>query len=434
MSDDQPTRDFDAAAEVAVVGAVMRSRGRVLDDLALTGAQFGDPMVGAAYDRAADLYREHGFVDFVSFGASLEANPIKGVAAHHLIDAERNTPTVATAGYYARIVHAWSVKRALRQAGEWIVAHADAATDVDALADQARARIDAAASGTVADVVTIGESIYDTVADLEKPDVYTTTPWPELDHLIGGLRPGALYVIGARPGKGKSIVGSMLALSTARHHKWAAVSSLEMSRHEIHRRWIAQSGRVSMSALENRKLSRADWEAVTEVSAALAGLPIAVDDRGLTVWDIRHHARSVARKGPLGMVLVDYLQLMNPAKSSARRSRQEEVSEISRAMKQMAQDLEVPVVCLSQLNRESEARTGGRPRLSDLRESGAVEQDADVVMLLHRDEEKSPDVLSVAVAKNRHGACGVADLEWQGHYARAVARQWCPSDAIGRAS
>lgn len=424
--------DRDPLAELAVLAAVLRTRGKDTDDLPITGDHFGDPQIGATYDRLAELYRRDGFVDFVSFGDSLISDPIRGVAAHDLIRAEREAPT-GSAAYYAAIVHKWAVKRQLRAAGNWVANTAYSAEDVDAFADQARARIDAACGGTVTDVVTLAESIYDTLADLEREDTVTPTPWPDLDQLIGGLRPGAMYVIGARPGSGKSIVGCMLALDMARRGKWAAVSSLEMSRNEINRRWIAQSGRVDLGILENHR-NRIPWDVVGEVGAALAKLPIAVDERCQTTWDVRHHARSVARKGELGVIVVDYLQLMKSPRNNDRRSRQEQVSDMSREMKLLAREMQVPVVVLCQLNRESEGRTDGMPRMSDLRESGALEQDADVILLLHRDPEKAGDVLNIGVPKNRHGQIGALQLAWEGHYARVLPQQWSPARALGGAA
>jgi replicative DNA helicase len=421
--------DRDLAAELTTLVCLMRSRGKAADDITITGDEFGDRRLGSVFDRAVNLYRRDGFVDFVSIGESLVADPIRGFAAHELIAAERDAPH-GDAAYYAAIVHRWAVKRELRMAGQWVANTAYAAEDLDALADQARARIDKACGATVTDVVTLGESIYETIADLEREDVVTPTPWPDLDHLIGGLRPGAMYVIGARPGSGKSIVGSMLALDMARRGKWASFSSLEMSRNELNRRWLAQSGRVDLGVLENHR-DRIPWDAVNEVSGKLARLPIAVDERCQTTWDVRHHARSVARKGPLGVVVVDYLQLMKSPRSNDRRSRQEQVSDMSREMKLLAREMQAPVVVLCQLNRESEARTDGMPRMSDLRESGALEQDADVILLLHRDAEKSPEFLNVGVPKNRHGRTGGLQLQWEGHYARVIHKRWSPAQALG---
>lgn len=424
-------REFDHDAEIAVVGAVMKSRGRLLDELDLTADHFGDPIIGAAYGRLVEVYAERRFVDYVAFGDSLTARPIPGVKAHDLLGAADRTPSVENGRYYAQVVRRWAVKRELRAAGSWIAQHAPTAEDVDALADTARKRIDAAVAAQTGGVTTIGESIYRTLAKLEEPDPFTPTPWPSLDYLIGGLRPGALYVVGARPGAGKSILGGMIALDTARRGKWAALSSLEMDRGDLEHRWIAQSGRVLLEHLQRRTMTQADYAAAGEVAAKLADLPIAVDDRAAqTVWDVRHHARSVARKGPLGVVVVDYLQLMRGTPDLKGQSRERVVAEMSRALKVLAKEMSVPVVALCQLNRGPADRKDEGPRMSDLRESGALEQDADAVILLHRDPDASPDLLFVGLPKNRHGQVGGFSLTWEAHYGRVVEMRWSPSSAV----
>jgi replicative DNA helicase len=429
----EPTRDHEA--ERIVLGSMMAST-RILDEITgmLTGPDFDDPRHETIYDAILAARAEHAPTDPVAILDRLGGEVHRVGGAPYLAQIYAAPPTAGNGPWFARIVADKAVCRRLVVAGTRIVqlAQTEGDADVDDLVNAARSEVDAIANARKGEVVMIADSIWETVAALEDETPSTPTPWPDLDFLIGGLRPGALYVIGARPGRGKSVIGAMLALDTARRGKVAAVNSLEMSRRELERRWLAQSGRVSLDRLESPKsMRREDFEAVAEVTKALAALPITVDDRGFqSVANVQHHARSASRKGPLGVVVVDYLQLMQAPAGTSRSQRHEQVAAISRALKILARDMAVPVVALSQLNRTSEARTDKRPAMSDLRESGAVEQDADVVILLHRDVEAAPDILELDVPKNRHGRTGMVRLSWEGQYARAVTQRWSPSAAV----
>lgn len=428
----------DDIAERAVLGAMMLSDAAIEDACqAVSASDFYQPAHEAIFDHILRVRAMGKRASMEAVALSLGKVELQRVGgASYLHTLTTHLPAVGNADWMARQVSDHAVRRRLAEAGNRLVALAESDdTDVDELADKARADVDAAVGQRARQVEWIGDTIYSTIDDLERKDVLTPTPWPSLDHLIGGTRPGALYVVGARPGKGKSMVAAMLAVNMARHGKAVAFASLEMSRHEINRRWIAQMGAVSMTALETRHLSKTDWQNVSEAPRQLADLPLSVDDRsGQTVWDIRSHARSVARRKPLGMIVVDYLQLLSTPRTSARLPRHEQVAEMSRSMKRLAQELECSVVCLSQLNRQSEARNGGVPALADLRESGAVEQDCDVALLLHRDEDKEPETLHVAVAKNRHGPTGAVRLDWDGEHALVREHQWRPSYALEGAS
>src|SRR5690606_5850170 len=245
------------------------------------------------------------------------------------------------------------------------------------------------------------------------------SPWPDLDHLTGGFRPGAVYVIGARPGAGKSVFGLQIADTISRNDGGGKVlfSSLEMTRDEIMPRLIAQTCSVPLSAFEPNGMTDRYRAMIDAHADKLRASNVVFDDRAsITPALVRSYARTLSRRGHLSGIVVDYLQLMQGSKSS-RKSRQDVVAEYSRSMKMLAKEMNVPVVLLSQLNRNS-AQPGAAPTIADLRESGAIEQDADVIMLLHRDDNHIGEVF-VGVGKNRHGATGSFSLAFQGGYSRA---------------
>lgn len=297
------------------------------------------------------------------------------------------------------------------------------ATDAVEITELVRAEIDA----TIPDRRTgqlLADGLPSTLAALREESPVIPTPWPALNHAIGGWRPGALYVIGARPGIGKSIMGVNAALGLA-HTGPVALNSLEMSASEIHQRLLSQTTEIALNRFKGVDHGQdpldGQWATVERARDELSRLPLSVDDRAyITVMDIRAHARSVARKAPLAGIVVDYLQLMGTPRGD-RRPRHEIVAEMSRDLKLLAKEMRCPVIALSQLNRASENRTSRKPTLADLRESGAIEQDADVVMLLHMDEDEDgrPDdnLMNVLVAKNRHGKTGAVQLLRHGHVA-----------------
>lgn len=336
-----------------------------------------------------------------------------------LSDLAYSAPIGATADYYAGLIERTATRRRLQQAGGFI-AQLATGSDLDQITsaiETARKAVDDAAriSGAVAGI-NAGDHFATYLDSLGKPIELTPTPWLDLDHLIGGWRPGALYVIGARPGAGKTLIGLQSAAGLQKHGH-VLFSSLEMTRDEIQNRLIAQTASVALRTFET-EMQDQHWARITAHADELAASQIHIDDRaGVGPMDIRSSARTLARRGKLAAVVVDYLQLMSSPRGD-KRPRHEVVADYSRQLKLLAKELHVPVIALSQLNRESTGRGDGRPRISDLRESGAVEQDADVIVLLHRADDH-PEDLHVGVGKNRHGATGNFVLAFEGHYARA---------------
>lgn len=332
-------------------------------------------------------------------------------------------PLGATADYYADLVSKQAVRRRLQQTGTRIAQLAQE-SDLDQIAEAveiARAEVDAAGNvGGTLEGITVGDYFPQHLVSLDQPVQFVPTPWADLNHLIGGWRPGALYVVGARPSHGKSIIGLQAAVGLQRSGA-VLFSSLEMSKKEVMNRAIAQIVSVPLGAfdepLEDRFRQR-----LAQHGEEIRGMRVHMDDRGAVLpTDIRSSARSLARRGPLAGIVVDYLQLMKSARGD-RRPRHEVVADYSRSLKLLAKELHVPVIALAQLNRNS-TQGDQQPRVSDLRESGAVEQDADVVILLHQPEDRS-DQLFMRVGKNRHGQKGNFELILEGAYARASDHHW----------
>jgi replicative DNA helicase len=245
------------------------------------------------------------------------------------------------------------------------------------------------------------------------------TPWHEVNERIaGGLHGGRMYVVGARPGQGKSIVAHQLAEHAASFGRPAMVFSAEMGAAEVTGRMVANGATIELSEISRRDLSDHSWKQFHEYKVRAIDYPIVVDDKpDLTMGYIRAECRAQKRRGGLDVVAIDYLQLIKPERNV---SREQQVAEISRGMKQLSRELDVAVVVPAQLNRRADERA--TPSLADLRESGAIEADADVVMLLARRLEektgKPTPYLGVHIAKNRHGRVGDLELLWRGHHSR----------------
>lgn len=247
------------------------------------------------------------------------------------------------------------------------------------------------------------------------------TGFPLLDKATGGFRPGALVIVAARPAMGKSAFVINIATNAAiLYNTPVAFFSLEMSKSEIGNRILASKSAVSTFALQNADVHDSDWEQISKAMALLSPAPLYIDDRsGINTIEMMAKCRQLKNDNKLGLVIVDYLQLMSPAGGRSGGNRQQEISEISRSLKIMAKELDVPVIALSQLTRGAEFREDRRPLLADLRDSGAIEQDADLVMFLYRDKyydnsTQKPEIedAEVIIAKNRQGATRTVMVKW----------------------
>ena len=349
------------------------------------------------------------------------------------------TPTAAHAVRYANIVKDKAMLRSLGQAGADITEMVYDGTGTPAeMLESAEKKIYALRKGERGDslehIGTILHKVFDNLTELSQSDSAIpglSTGLRDLDMKINGLNKSDLLLVAARPAMGKSAFALNIGVNVAKkYNKTVAIFNLEMSREQLALRLLASEGFIELQKLATGKLSEEEWNKLCMASAALSQTDIRIDDNPtVTVADINAACR---RLDNLGLVVIDYLQLMNGSgygKGNSGENRVTVVGEISRSLKIMAKELNVPVICLSQLSRAVESRTDKRPILSDLRESGAIEQDADSVMFLYRDEyynENTEDkgLAECIVAKNRHGETGTVKMQWFGPYQTFTDREW----------
>lgn len=409
------------SAELAVLGLVLTSSGAVIDDLSLSGAEFIEPHRGDLFDLMAREWAEGRPVDAFTISEMRpdDASFVWGLTS--------TAAVVSSAAYYADIVRKHALRRRLATAGAALAA-LESSQDAGEVADRARRLVEEAIGSTGARIRYVADILPDVIARMESKDVFVPSPWPSLNEAIGGFRPGAVYVVAARPGVGKTVIAAQIAARLAEEGR-VAFSSLEMTDAELVARMVSERLRINVGHIKDARMTPHDWDTLNKGRNQLESLRIAVDDRsGISPSDIRTFARMVNRDGKLSGIVVDYMQLMV---SKQKMDRHLQVAEFSRQLKILAKDLQVPVIALSQLNRNSESSALAVPKLSDLRESGAIEQDADVVMLLRKEGDAEDDgranvTLIIDVAKNRHGRTGEVPLLWDGMYSRAV--EWSHDD------
>jgi len=406
-------------AELGLIGATLNSQGRVLTELDFDPTDFRHPIMEQVWRVMHKMIQDGKPVDPITVSNALANSdmPVDKSILYQSLDA---APSPASANYYATIVTEHAARRRLATVGRAIAALADQPGSIDNIIDEARKKLDNSAKvHSASPVEYVWETIDDTIESFTQGDSYIPTPWPSLNNIIGGLRPGAVYTVGARPGVGKSVLGIELGLVMAQYGG-VAMFSLEMSQDDVNKRILANQKQIPMNRLMSpSELTDADYRKIAEWRQEYRR-PFAVNKSAqTTIAEIRRFARNVDRRDPLAGVVVDYLQLMAQAPQD-RRSRQEFVSDMSRNLKLLAMELNVPVIMLSQLNRESTSREDNKPKLSDLRESGSIEQDSDVVLLLHRDivDESKAHELQMIIAKNRHGRPGGIVLDFAGHHSK----------------
>lgn len=270
--------------------------------------------------------------------------------------------------------------------------------------------------------VELAEAMHDSVAALDQPtEVGTPTLLRALDYMLGGLKRGKVYVIAGRPGMGKSALAMQCAEAAAISDRQAVMFSLEMGTSEIASRMLSGRTGITVSDMQSGALRDESMRRVMQSADVLSKLPMALCDKAFSIEEIRRSVRSAHVRTPLGLVVVDYLQLVRSAQRFG--NREQEVSHISRELKLIAQEFEIPVIAVSQLNRMAEARAEKRPLLSDLRESGSIEQDADVVLLLYRPgyyepQKHSKTACEIIVAKHRGGPVGIVEVEFTPEFTR----------------
>ncbi|WP_420801708.1 replicative DNA helicase [Pseudofrankia asymbiotica] len=430
------TPPHDILAEQSVLGGMMLSKDAVADVIEVVRAgDFYRPAHATVFEVVGDLYGRGEPADTVSVAAELGRRDLLDRVGgpgylHTLIS---SVPTAANAGYYARIVAEKAVLRRLAEAGTRIVQLAfGPAQDVDELVDRAQAAVyEVTERRTTEDYSPLGDLLNPALEEIEAiaghEGALTGVPtgFTDLDELTNGLHAGQLWIVAARPAVGKSTLGLDFARAASiKHGMTSVIFSLEMSRMEITMRLLSAEARVSLQNIRTGRLTDDDWARLARRMGEVAEAPLFIDDSPhLTMMEIRAKARRLRQRNELRLVILDYLQLMSSPKRVE--SRQQEVSEISRSLKLLAKELEVPVVAISQLNRASEQRADKRPQVSDLRESGSLEQDADAVILLYREdtvekESARAGEADLIIAKHRNGPTGTVTVAFQGHYSRFV--------------
>ena len=428
------TMPHDDVAEQSVLGGMLLSKDAIADVVeSLRASDFYKPAHETIYEAILSLYGHGSPADAITVADELkkrgELTRVGGASYIHTLIA--SVPTAANAQYYAEIVKEHAIMRRLIEAGTKIAQLGYAnETEVDTLVDQAQAEIYAVTDGNAKeDYVSFSEALEETINEIDansnRPDgVYgVPTDFIEFDELTGGLHGGQMIVIAARPGVGKSTLALDIARSAAIHHQMTTVFfSLEMSRTELAMRILSAEGKILMGRLKKGDLDTEGWTNLATLQGRIDSAPLFIDDSpNMTLMEIRAKCRRLKQRNDLKLVVLDYLQLMSSGKKVE--SRQQEVSEFSRSLKLLAKELDVPVIALSQLNRGSEQRTDKRPMVSDLRESGSIEQDADMVILLHREDMYNPDSERVGeadmiIAKHRGGPTRTIPLAFSGKYSR----------------
>jgi replicative DNA helicase len=422
-------------AEESLLGAMLLSRDAIAAAVEVVSADdFYKPVHGHVYDAITALFGQGEPVDPVTVADQLRRagllDAVGGPAA--LVSLQAGTPAVGSAARYGRIVEEHAMlRRLIGVAGEIAEIGYEPPDDVAMAVDRAESLVFDVAQRRVTDSMAPLRELLEQKLDhlemlYERGESITGVPtgYTDLDERLAGLQPSNLVIVGARPSMGKT----SFALGIAAHAALEAQTpvlffSLEMSHLELTQRLLCAEARVDATRMRNGRLHESDWPKISHAVGRLAEAPMFIDDNPhLTVMEIRAKARRLkSRVGGLGLIIIDYLQLMTGRHNAE--NRQVEVSEMSRGLKILARELEVPVVALSQLSRNLEMRADKRPQLADLRESGSLEQDSDVVMFIYREELYNPETpdrgtAEIIVSKHRNGPTGAVQLAFLDHYTR----------------
>ena len=422
----------DVIAEQSVLGGMLLSKDAISDVVEiLRERDFYRPAHELIYDAIVDLYGRGEPADPVTVSAELtkRGDLVRAGGAPYLHTLISSVPTAANAGYYAKIIRERAIMRRLVEAGTKIVqlGYTDEG-EVDDAVDQAQAEVYAVTERRESeDYVQLSELLPAAYDEIEKISSGVAgegvkTGFKDLDALTNGFHPGNMIVLAARPAVGKSTLGLDIARYASIHKRETSVIfSLEMSRSEITMRMLSAEARVPLNNIRSGQLGEEEWAKMARRMGEISDAPLFIDDSpNLSLMEIRAKARRLKQRHNLKLIVIDYLQLMTSGKRVE--NRQQEVSEFSRQLKLLAKELNVPVVAISQLNRSPEQRSDKKPMLSDLRESGSIEQDADVVILLHRedlyDSQNRSGEADLIVAKHRNGPTRTITVSAQLHLAR----------------
>lgn len=423
-------------AEQSVIGAMLMDRD-VISDIAdlLVKEDFYNAQYGILYENMVELYNEGKPVDMVTLVDRLKSKDVPEELSSPMFMADiiSAVPTSANAKHYAQIVQDKSILRKLIKLSDDVSKDCYLASDkVDNILEDAEQKIFKLVQNRngSSDFTPVSKIVINVIAEIEEAArnkgkvTGLSTGFTDLDNMLTGLHGGEFILVAARPAMGKTAFVLNIAHDLAvMHNVPCALFSLEMSKEQLVSRMIAIDAMVDSKSMKLGNLSDDDWDKVIESTEAIARAPLYIDDNSaVTVSELRSKCRKLKQNNNIGIIILDYLQLMSTTRHVE--SRQQFIAEVSRAMKNLARELNIPVIALSQLSRAVDSRPDHKPVLSDLRESGSIEQDADVVMFIYRDEYYNPDTTTkpqtaeIIIAKQRSGETGSVDLRWIGKYTK----------------
>ena len=423
-------------AERAVIGAMMLNADAIMvcSEL-LTSDEFYQQQYGIIFDALVEMYKDGVGADLVTLQNKLREKEVTPelYSVEYLGELLASVPTSANVKFYAEIVHEKAVLRRLIRVSEQVTkdCYMDSQPLEDILEDTEKSVFDVMQQRGGSEFEPIRDVVLRTLDSIEKAAKQKgnitglETGFRDLDAKTAGLQKSDLILIAARPAMGKTAFVLNIAEYVALHsNSTIALFSLEMSKEQLVKRMLAMNSMVDSQKIRTGDLEDDDWDKLVGSVRKIGNSNLVIDDTsGITASELRSKCRKLKIEQGLDLVIIDYLQLMTGAGKRKSDSRQQEISDISRSLKVMARELNVPVIALSQLSRAVESRPDKRPMLSDLRESGAIEQDADIVMFIYRDEYYNPDsekkgVAEVIVAKQRSGPTGPVELAWLSQYTK----------------
>jgi len=424
MPDKIKVPPHSSEAETSVLGAILIDKDAIISVAEfLRPEHFYDERNGKIYKAVLDLYEERSPIDVITLTDRLKKNRDSGKVGGtaYLTEMINSVPTSANAEKYGQIIKDLYLKRELISASTKIVEISfDEGVGADQALDKAESSIFSLSQRHLRQsFIPIKEALsesFDRLDELHKTAGGlrgVPTGFKDLDNILAGLQPSNLIILAARPGIGKTALGLNIARSISVDYKVpVGVFSLEMSKEELTDRLLVRQSEIDAWKLKTGRLEEEDFTRFSEAMGILADAPLFIDDTpGISVLEMRTKARRLQVEKGLQMLVVDYLQLV---KGRNLENRVQEVSEISMGLKNLARELKIPILCLSQLSRAVEVRGGSRPRLADLRESGSIEQDADVVMFLYREDEENPENVTLEIGKHRNGPTGGIKLRFVG--------------------
>ena len=430
-----PPHDIDA--EQAVLGSMLKDKDAVIDAIEiLKEDDFYRQDNKLIYESMLSLYNRAEPIDIITVKSELTSigklDSVGGI--EYLALLPEKVPTTANVEKYIRIVEEKSILRNLIKMANDLINLGYAETEeLDDIIEQAERRVFEISQGknqkgysALKDILVESFSEIEKLYNQKKPITGVPTGFADLDYKTAGLHNSDLILVAARPAMGKSAFALNIAVNAALQGKVpVAIFNLEMSKSQLVNRMLCSEAMVDSNKIRTGKINEDDWVKLATALGPLSEAPIYIDDTpGITVTEIRAKCRKLKLEKNIGLIVIDYLQLIQGS-GKRNNNREQEISEISRSLKILAKELDVPVVAISQLSRAAETRSDHRPMLSDLRESGAIEQDADIVIFLYRDDYYNQDsekkgIAEVILAKHRSGSTGTIELLWLGNYTKFV--------------